>query len=175
MEDGWMGMGLTERWQNGMKQLWNTKMLRRCTLFLKVMVSTLAVQGGVLTLLEWGYPVDLPVVKWFFTIFQKMDGWGMGALFFLTGIVCIFYIVRNHPLQKNRALSVLCAFFAVCTLFGKSYYDLGQWSYIFHGRLQFGLACFVGAGYYWLYKNAVILCKFACDKWNLGRRQTCRE
>lgn len=133
------------------------------------MVSCLAVQDSALVELEWGYKTDIPLIKYFFAVFQKMSGWGMETIFLMAGIACMFYAVREHPLRRNRWISALALFFGICMVFGRSYYDLGNWNYIFHGRLRFGLACFVVAGYYWLFKNFFLLLKTAADRWNLGR------
>ncbi len=137
-------------------------------LYIQTMVSCLAIQENALVEVELGYKVDIPVVKWLFTIFQKTDGWGMETIFLMAGIGCMFYIVQEYPLWRNRWLSILALFFGICMVFGRSYYDLGNWNYIFHGRLQFGLACFVAAGYYWLFKNLFILMRIAINKWNLA-------
>ena len=136
---------------------------------IRTVVSCLAVQDSALVELEWGYKTDIPLIKYFFAIFQKMSGWGMETIFLMAGIACMFYAGREHPLRRNRWISALALFFGICMVFGRSYYDLGNWNYIFHGRLQFGLACFVVAGYYWLFKNFFLLLKTAADRWNLGR------
>lgn len=138
---------------------------------IKIMVASLAVGETALTELEWGYYVDIPIIKYIFAIFQKINGWGMEAVFFMAGTGILFYLLREHPLQKNRWLQGLSWFFAICMVFGKSYYDLGNWNYVFHGRLQFGLACFVALGYYWLFKHTVILLKVAADKWILYQKE----
>lgn len=136
---------------------------------IQTVISVLALQEDSLIQLEWGYYVDIPVIKWFFAIFQKMDGWGMEVIFLMVGLACIFYLLREQPLQKNGWIRGLSVFFGICMVFGRSYYDLGNWNYIFHGRLQFGLACFVFLGYYWVFKNMIILLWVVADKWNLRR------
>lgn len=138
---------------------------------IQTMVSCLAVQDSALVELEWGYKADILLIKYFFAIFQEMNGWGMEMIFLLGGIGCMFYAVREHPLRRNRWISVLALFFGICMVFGRSYYDLGNWNYIFHGKLQFGLACFVVTGYYWLFKNFFLLLKMAVDRWNLERSE----
>ena len=137
----------------------------------KAIVAALALQKNALTELEWGYVVDIPVIKWLFAIFQDISGWGMAAVFLLAGLICMFGLLREHPLQKNRAVIGLALFFSICMVFCRSYYDLGNWNYIFHGRLQFGLACFVALGYYWLFKNIIVFLKYIYDKLNLSRTQ----
>ena len=67
---------------------------------IRTVVSCLAVQDSALVELEWGYKTDIPLIKYFFAIFQKMSGWGMETIFLMAGIACMFYAVREYPLRK---------------------------------------------------------------------------
>lgn len=131
----------------------------------QTVVAGLAMQKSTLVELEWGYKVDIPIIKYFFAVLQSVDGWGMNTLFCVAGLACLFYAVRNHPLRKNPWINALALFFAICMVFGRSYYDLGSWNYIFHGRIQFGLACFVIFGYFLAFKNVLILPRAILDRW----------
>ena len=155
--------------ENISKFVKNKKLPWQLLLGIQTVISALALQEDSLVQLEWGYYVDIPVIKWFFAIFQKMDGWGLEVIFLMAGLACIFYLLREQPLQKNFWIRGLSVFFGICMIFGRSYYDLGNWNYIFHGRLQFGLACFVFLGYYWVFKNVIILLCVVADKGNLRR------
>jgi hypothetical protein len=134
----------------------------------KALMGAMAMQGSALTELEWGYVVDIPVVKYFFAIFRNVNGWGMEVIFLAVAMACMFYLVRKHPLQRSPWIRGISLFFGICMVFGRSYQELGNWNYIFHGKLQFGLACFVIAGYYWAFQNGMILLKAAVDKWELS-------
>ena len=135
----------------------------------KSIVCSLALQESTLTQLEWGYYVDIPIIKYLFRMFQSMNGWGTNVIFILVGLICIFYITKEHPLQKNRWICALSLFWGICMVIGKSYHHLGNWNYIFHGKVQFALACFVILGYYWLFKNTIILLNIIIDKFNLNK------
>lgn len=140
-------------------------------LCVKVLISAFAVQKSALVSLEWGYDVDLPIAKWFFSIFQSINGWGIETVFFYGSVLFVFYKVSEHPLQKSRLISVLSALAGICMVVGRSYEDLGTWDYIFNGRLQMGLAAFVAAGYYLLYKNMIIFGACCLQKWDHSRTE----
>ncbi len=127
---------------------------------MKLFISLWALSEQSLTVLEWGYEVDIPVMKWIFSIFQSIDAWGINTLFMAVGLGIVYYTVQIKEQQKNGWLTALCLFFAISTVFGKSFYETGTWNYIFHGRLQFGLAVFVITGYFFAYKNSILLIRY---------------
>lgn len=138
----------------------------------QALISGLAIQNDILNELGWDYSVNLPVIKWFFHTVQNIKAWGMESVFVIAGLVCMFWLVKDHPLRKNPWVRGLALFFGICTVFGRSYYDLGNWNYIFQSKLQLLLSCFVIMGYYLLYKNTfLLLLKFA-EKWKLFRNTT---
>lgn len=145
------------------------KLSWKIALGIQAFICSFALQNNTLKEVEWGYYVDIPVIKWFFTIFQQLDGRGMEVIFLMSGLACMFYYVKDRPGQKNFWVRGIAAFFGICMVFGKSYNDLGNWNYIFHGRLQFGLACFVFSGYYWVFKNFILFLGVIADKWIIGR------
>lgn len=107
--------------------------------------------------------MDVPIVKYFFTVLEALDGWGIETLFMALGLGGILYIVRDN--QKNPCISGLSVFFAVCTVIGISYENTGSWDFIFLYGLQFLLAVFVTAGYYLLYKNSILFVIYFLKKW----------
>lgn len=141
------------------------------TLCLKVLLCSLAVQKSSLIQLEWGYDVELPLAKWFFSIFQGITGWGIETVFFSAALLLVFYVIHDHPLQKSGIISTLSIFAGIFMVVGRSYEELGTWDYILEGRLQFGLAVFVAAGYYLLYKNMIILGAYCLKKLNYSRTE----
>lgn len=145
------------------KYIKNRKLPWQILLGIQSVICSVALQENSLVELEWGYYVDIPVIKWFFAIFQKMDGRGMEVVFLMSGLACMFYLLKDSPEQKNFWIRGISVFFGICMVFGRSYYDLKNWNYIFHGRLQFGLACFVFLGYYWMFKNIIILLAKMCN------------
>lgn len=141
------------------------------TLGLKVLICTFAIQGAALTKVEREYDVDIPIVKYFFAMFQYISGWGMETIFFFAGFAAIFFIVRTHPLQHSRLLSALCGLAGICMVAGRSYEEIGTWDYIFNGGAQMVFALFVSTGYYLLYKNMIILGAYCLKKWNFSRTE----
>lgn len=140
----------------------------------QVFVSLWALSNQALSALEWGYQVDTPVIKWIFAMFRNIDGWGTIQLFMAVGLGAVYYVVRKNGLQKSPHLTILCLFFAVSTVFGISYSETGTWDYIFHGRLQFGLAVFVILGYYFAYKNCILFVKYVLQqKKEILRKESC--
>lgn len=140
----------------------------------KVFITLWALSNQALTALEWGYKVDVPVVKWIFAMFQSIDGWGIETLFLAVGLGAIYYVAQQNGRQKNPWLTALSLFFAVSTVFGISYSETGTWDYIFHGRLQLGLAVFVMLGYYFAYKNCILLVKYLLEQKKEILRNVCR-
>lgn len=158
--------GIVDKISNFIK---TRKLSWKIALGIQAFICSFALQNNTLKEVEWGYYVDIPVIKWFFTIFQQLNGRGMEVIFLMSGLACLFYFVKNHPGQKNFWVRGIAAFFGICMIFGKSYNDLGNWNYIFHGRLQFGLACFVFLGYYWVFKKFIIFGGVIANKWIIGR------
>lgn len=141
---------------------------------IKLFISLWALSEQSLTVLEWGYQVDIPVIKWFFAVLKTIDGWGLETLFMAIGLGAVYYEVQDKEQQKNGWLSALCIFFAISTVFGMSYSQTGTWDYIFHGRLQFGLAVLVTAGYYFAYKNGILFVNYCIKQKKKILRTGCR-
>lgn len=150
-----------------LQELKRQKSVTALLLIVKALVAGLSIQKATLAELGDIFQTNLPVTRWFFTLFQSMDGWGMEVFFVTAGFACMFYYLKEHPLRNNAWIRGLALFFSVCTVIGKSYYDLENLNYFFNSGLQFVLACLVIWGYYWIYKNVIILLKAAVDKWNL--------
>lgn len=125
---------------------------------LKCFVAVWALSGDSLSLILTGYKTDVPVLKYFFTLLSMLDGWGIENVFMMLGIGTIFYLVRDR--QKNPWLSGLSIFLATCTVVGISYEKTQSWDCLFLFNLQFVLALFVAAGYYFLYKNCILFVAF---------------
>ncbi|MCD7836219.1 MAG: DUF6020 family protein [Lachnospiraceae bacterium] len=122
--------------------------------FLKCFLAVWVLSCDSLSLLLSGYSTDTPVLKYVFTVLEAVDGWGVDTLFLALGLGVVFFKVRS--MQKNRALSFLCAFFAACTCIGISYSKTNSWDCIFLFGLQFILAVLVWMGYYFAYKNCIL-------------------
>lgn len=89
-----------------------------------------------LSLLLTGYTMEVPIAKYFYTVFNSIDGWGIETIFMALGLGVVFYLVRDR--QKNPWISGLSAFFAICTTFGISYAKTNSWD-IFLRKNLFGL------------------------------------
>lgn len=77
----------------------------------------------------------------------------LSAVVILLGIGMIIFYTRESVLQKDCYIGALSIFFAISTVIGRSYYELGNWNYVFGGSRQFCLALVVGFGYYLTYSN----------------------
>lgn len=137
---------------------------------LKSFITLYAFSGDSLSLMLSGYSMDVPVVKYLFTVLSFLDGWGVETLFMAMGLTAVYYLVRDR--QKAPWISGLSAFFALCTVFGISYLKTDSWNCIFLFRLQFVLAVFVGTGYYFAYKNCILFIGYLFEvKKNLLRKE----
>lgn len=121
----------------------------------KVLVSLLAISDQSWTLLaEQPYKINIPVLKYVYVILASISARGMLSVILALAIGALFYAVRDR--QKAAGVGFLSAFIALASVFGKSYLELGSWDYIFHSRMQFFLAVILAAGYYFIYKNAIL-------------------
>ena len=121
----------------------------------KTLIAVWALAGGSLSVMQTGYVSDVPGAKYIFTVLQNLDGSGLEILFLLAGAGTCFYLVREE--QKNPWVSGISAFFSICTVIGISYAGTGSWDCIFLYGTQFLMAVFVAIGYYFLYKNFILL------------------
>lgn len=125
----------------------------------KVMIKTLiaawVLSGDSISLMLTGYATEVPGLKYIFTALEFLDGRGLETLFLAAGLGIVFYLVRDR--QRNPWVSGLSAFFAICTVFGISYAKNASWDCIFLFGNQFLLALLVMLGYYFLYKNSILL------------------
>lgn len=137
---------------------------------IKLWIALWVLSADSFNVMTSSYVMDVPIVKYFFTVLEALDGWGIETLFMALGLGGIFYIVRDN--QKNTCVSCLSVFFAVCTVIGISYENTGSLDFIFLYGLQFLLAIFVAAGYYLLYKNSILFIIYVFKKWaNIFRRR----
>ena len=145
-----------------LKSKFNVKR-KEYTLFwviVKAFICTFAVREGSLYVMSAEFDVDIPVLNWLFAILKNANGWGMEAAFLLCGCAAVFWICCNDPLQKNRWLNVLAAFFGIWMVIGRSYEEVGTWEYLINtlnGGAQLLLACVVASGYFFAFKNFVVL------------------
>jgi len=144
------GLNIPSRNVSGKQQRLNST----CFAFLRCLLAVWVLSCDSLSLLLSGYATDVPLLKYVFTVFESVDGWGIETFFIALGLGVVFYKVRDR--QKNRALSLLCAFFALCTVIGISYSKTDSWNCIFLFGTQFILALVVWSGYYFAYKNCIL-------------------
>lgn len=140
----------------------------------KCFIALWVLSGDSLSLLLTGYTMEVPVAKYFYTVFNSIDGWGIETIFMALGLGVVFYSVRDR--QKNARISGLSVIFAICTTFGISYAKTNSWDCIFLFGLQFVLAVFVMVGYYFLYKNCLLFLGYIFEKksaW-FTRKPSCR-
>lgn len=123
-----------------------------------------ALSKDALTVLEYKFKVDVPVVKYVVMMFQSLDGRGVEMVLIALGLGAILYQVHNHPGQRSIPISILSTFFAISTVLGKSYHETATWDYVFHGRIQFVLACLVMCGYYLAYKNGILFVRSLLER-----------
>lgn len=124
-------------------------------------IAAWALAGGSLSVITTGYMSDVPIAKYFFTVFEYSDGRGAGFIFMTLGIGIVFYLVRDR--QKNPWVSGIAVFFALCTIFGSSYAQTDSWDGIFLFGTQLLMAAFVFWGYYFLFKNCILMVIYIFD------------
>lgn len=96
----------------------------------------------------------------------------ISAVVVLLGMGMIIFYARESVLQKDGYIGALSVFFAISTVIGKSYYEIGSWNYVFGGIGQFFIALLVAFGYYLTYKNCIItVCEFIRRKPDVLRRE----
>lgn len=131
----------------------------------KILVGTYTLSSTAFTILDYEYAADTPpILKYIFIVMQNISGWGMHSVFIAVSLTFIFYFVRHDKLQHNKKLNGFCTFCAVFMILGKSYMDLGNWNYLFHGWPQFALAILLMTGTFFIIKNSLILLAFAAGK-----------
>lgn len=116
------------------------------------LLSLWALSDNSLTLLETDLSLQMQITVYL----QSFVGWNIGTLILALGLAGIFATVFRKKQRRTPWVSAFSVFFALCTVLGKSYVEIGSWDYIFHSGLQFGLACSVFAGYYFVYKNSIL-------------------
>ena len=92
---------------------------------IKYFIALWVLSDDALSMLLSGYVMEVPIAKYFFTLFESIDGWGIETVFVALGLGCVFYLVRDR--QKNVWISCLSAFFALCTVLGISYEKTNSW------------------------------------------------
>jgi hypothetical protein len=130
--------------------------------FLKCLITVWVLSSSPISLLLNGYIMDVPVAKYFFTVLESMDGWGVEVLFLFIGLGTVFYFVRDR--QKQSAVSILSVIFAVATLIGQSYDQTDSWDCIFLFGMQSIFAIVVVIGYYFAYKNCILFVGLILEK-----------
>lgn len=144
------------------------------SVILKGFITLYAFSGDSLSLILSGYSMEVPGVKYLFTLLSALDGWGIEMVFMAVGLMAVYYLVRER--QKSPWVSGLSAFFALCTVFGISYLKTNSWDCIFLFRLQFMLAILVGMGYYFAYKNCILFVGYIFEsKRKLLRKESCNR
>lgn len=109
------------------------------------------------------YAINQDTLKVFFlenaesNLFKILNLRSVETLFIMLGIGSIFFITRNETVHSNKWVRLLCVFFSVETVIGKSFLETQTWNYIFGSGRQLILAIIVMAGYYLVYKNSIAL------------------
>jgi hypothetical protein len=129
---------------------------------LKCFISVWVLSASPVSLLLTGYTMDVPVLKYFFTVSESMDGWGIETVFLFLGLSVIFYLVKDR--QKNPGISFLSLVFAVGMVIGQSYDQTGNWDCLFLYGLQTVLAAVTMAGYYLTFKNCILFAGYVFEK-----------
>ncbi len=129
---------------------------------IKTLIAVWCLSDGSLFVLQNGYAMDVPVVKYIFTILIALDGWGLEGLFTMLGIGTVFWLVKDR--QKNPWITGLSAFFAICTVVGISYSKTASWDCLFLFGTQTIFAMVIAIGYYFLYKNSILFIGYIFKK-----------
>ena len=126
----------------------------------KALISALATQSGILYVMHGEFDVNIPILNWLFAVFKGANGWGIEAAVLFCGCAAVFQLCMESPLQKNKWLNGMAAFWGLWMVLGRSYEEVGTWEYVINtygGFAQLILAFVVALGYFWLFKNFAIL------------------
>ena len=72
---------------------WNSSETHSIIWLLKVLLAAYAFSDTALTVLDYEYAIDIPVLKYFFAIMQNISGWGMHSVFTTISLAFIFYFI----------------------------------------------------------------------------------
>lgn len=110
------------------------------------------------------FKTDLPIHLQISDYLQSFINWDISTLILALGLAGIFTMVFREKPRRTPWVSAISVFFALCTVLGKSYIEINSWDYIFHSGLQFGLACCVCVGYYFVYRNSILFCHWVLKR-----------
>lgn len=106
------------------------------TVSVSTLIALVAISTPVHLVSEVIGRTENPVIGWMSVLGESMNGWGIHKLIIALGLWSVFYAVKRKKRQKNHMAGMVSCFFAVCTVFGKSYMEIGNWEYIFHDGSQ---------------------------------------
>lgn len=107
----------------------------------KILSGAGTVMGILLALLALSDTMQPGTVVW-----ESVDGWGIHMLMMALGLGGIFLLMGERSRKKCLMLDVISVLFAIFTVFGRSYMEAGDWSYVFYDELQLCRAICVGGG-----------------------------
>ena len=143
-------------------------------LVFQLFITLFALSNDALCILDLQTDVELPIIRWFFIVFQSVDGWGIKNLFMVLGLGAVYYVALEKENVKNYWLTGLCMFFSFSTVLGLSYLEIGSWDYVFGNLPQFVRSVIVMWGYYYAYKNCILFLKYIlCSKYEKILRGHC--
>lgn len=135
-------------------------------LLAELLLAVYALADQSLTVLEADTECGIPVFRQLFILLGAVKGAELELVFIAAGLGAVFFLTREEKLHKNGWVRLLCAFFALTTVLGRSYFETGTWDYLFGGKLQFLLSLLVMAGYYFLYKNLLAMGAWLLRHWD---------
>lgn len=105
---------------------------------------------------------------------DSINGWGIHVVIIVLGIGSLFCAVKESDKHEgNNAIKAISGLFAICTVFGKSFMEMGNWNYIFYDISQMLWSFCMGVGYYILYKYSILFVSYRIgQKHKLFRKQT---
>lgn len=126
------------------------KAIEFLTLGIELLLSLWALTEGSLVVLD----ANLPLFEQITVYLEQFIGWDMRALVLALGLGYIFVTV--HYENSNPWVNSISAFFAICTVLGKSYMEIDSWDYVFHSGLQFCLGILIFCGYFFIYTKCIL-------------------
>ena len=85
------------------------------------------------------------------------DGWGIASVFILMGLAVMFWWTEKSGRCKDRRITLLAAFFGVCTVVGESYETAGSWNMLVGSPILVCDAIADLLGFYFLYRGMLLL------------------
>ena len=89
-----------------------------------------------------------------------IEGWGIHIPIMVLGLGFIFSVLRKQSKQGRAALNVVSLLFALFTIFGQIYMEIGNWNEVFSDLIHFSIVLIWVVGYSIIYKKCILFIRW---------------